>query len=110
MSNINLQINHEIRNTATLRGIYGAIEEIYEIADATLDGKITKTAITEDGKKVPVPFTHKDGLEFVLDRLSAVLSDIDDLKRQIEALAIHHEAKAERDYLTLPVVDLGDAQ
>ena len=45
-----------------------------------------------------------------MDRLSAVLSDIDDLKRQIEVLAIHYEAKAERDYLTLPVVDLGDAQ
>jgi len=38
------------------------------------------------------------------------LMDIDDLKRQIEALAIHHEAKAERDYLTLPVVDLGGVQ
>lgn len=36
-----------------------------------------------------------------------MLSDIDDLKRQIEVLT---NPKAERDYLTLPVVDLGGAQ
>ncbi|KOE63230.1 hypothetical protein [Aggregatibacter actinomycetemcomitans] len=107
MSNTNLQINEENRNTATLWSIYSAIEEIYEIADATLDGKITKTATTGDGEKVQIPFTHKDGLEFVLDRLSVVLSDIDDLKRQIEVLT---NPKAERDYLTLPVVKLGGAQ
>ncbi|MBN6063239.1 hypothetical protein [Aggregatibacter actinomycetemcomitans] len=107
MSNTNLQINEENRNTATLWSIYSAIEEIYEIADATLDGKITKTATTGDGEKVQIPFTHKDGLEFVLDRLSVVLSDIDDLKRQIEVLT---NPKAERDYLTLPVVNLGGAQ
>ncbi|EDJ92690.1 hypothetical protein CGSHi3655_03456 [Haemophilus influenzae 3655] len=37
-----------------------------------------------------------------------MLSDIDDLKRQIEVLATN--PKTERDYLTLPVVDLGGAQ
>ena len=103
MSNTNIQVNKENRNTATLWSIYGAIEEIYEIADATLDGKITKTATTEDGEKVQIPFTHKDGLEFVLDRLSVVLSDIDDLKRQIEVLAIHQEHRADANYL--PLVD-----
>ena len=103
MSNTNIQVNKENRNTATLWSIYGAIEEIYEIADATLDGKITKTATTEDGEKVQIPFTHKDGLEFVLDRLSVVLSDIDDLKRQIEVLAIHQEHKDDVNYL--PLVD-----
>lgn len=108
MSNINTPTQPEICNTATLWGIYSTIEEIYEIADATLDGKITKTATTEDGEKVQISFTHKDGLEFILDRLSVVLSDIDDLKRQIEVLATN--PKAERDYLTLPVVDLGGAQ
>lgn len=103
MSNTNIQVNKENRNTATLWSIYGAIEETYEIADATLDGKITKTATTEDGEKVQIPFTHKDGLEFILDRLSVVLSDIDDLKRQIEVLAIHQEHKADANYL--PLVD-----
>ena len=103
MSNTNIQVNKENRNTATLWSIYGAIEEAYEIADATLDGKITKTATTEDGEKVQIPFTHKDGLEFVLDRLSVVLSDIDDLKRQIEVLAIHQEHRADANYL--PLVD-----
>lgn len=103
MSNTNIQVNKENRNTATLWSIYGAVEETYEIADATLDGKITKTATTEDGEKVQIPFTHKDGLEFVLDRLSVVLSDIEDLKRQIEVLAIHQEHKADVNYL--PLVD-----
>ena len=79
MTNTNQQTHTEKREYATLWSIYRAIEETYEIADATLDGKITKTATTEDGEKVQIPFTHKDGLEFVLDRLSVVLSDIDGL-------------------------------
>ena len=99
MTNTNQQTNTEKREYATLWSICRAIEETYEIADATLDGKITKTATTEDGEKVQIPFTHKDGLEFVLDRLSVVLSDIDDLKRQIEVLAIHQEHKADANYL-----------
>lgn len=103
MTNTNQQTNTQKCKHATLWSIYRAIEEIYEIADATLDGKITKTATTEDGEKVQIPFTHKDGLEFVLDRLSAVLSDIDDLKLQIEVLAIHQEHKADANYL--PLVD-----
>ena len=103
MTNTNQQTNAEKREYATLWSIYRAIEETYEIADATLDGKITKTATTEDGEKVQIPFTHKDGLEFVLDRLSVVLSDIDDLKRQIEVLAIHQEHRADANYL--PRVD-----
>ena len=54
--------------------------------------------------------SKEEVLDLILDRVTLALMDIDDLKRQIEALAIHHEAKAERDYLTLPVVDLGGAQ
>ena len=103
MNNTNLLPCTKKCNKATLWSIYRAIEETYEIADATLDGKITKTATTEDGEKVQIPFTHKDGLEFVLDRLSVALSDIDDLKRQIEVLAIHQEHKADANYL--PMVD-----
>ena len=103
MTNTHQQTHTEKREYATLWSIYRAIEETYEIADATLDGKITKTATTEDGEKVQIPFTHKDGLEFVLDRLSVVLSDIDDLKRQIEVLAIHQEHKDDVNYL--PLVD-----
>jgi hypothetical protein len=96
MNNTNLLPCTKKCNTVTLWSIYRAIEEAYEIAEATLDGKITKTATTEDGEKVQIPFTHKDGLEFVLDRLSVVLSDIDDLKLQIEVLAIHQEHRAEK--------------
>ena len=103
MNNTNLLPCTKKCNTVTLWSIYRAIEEAYEIAEATLDGKITKTATTEDGEKVQIPFTHKDGLEFVLDRLSVVLSDIEDLKRQIEVLAIHQEHKADVNYL--PLVD-----
>lgn len=51
MSNTNTPTQPEIRNTATLWSIYSAIEEIYEIADATLDGKITKTTSTQAGEK-----------------------------------------------------------
>lgn len=96
MNNTNLLPCTKKCNTVTLWSIYRAIEEAYEIVDATLDGKITKTATTEDGEKVQIPFTHKDGLEFVLDRLSVVLSDIDDLKLQIEVLAIHQEHRAKK--------------
>lgn len=96
MNNTNLLPCTKKCNTVTLWSIYRAIEESYEIADAKLDGKITKTATTEDGEKVQIPFTHKDGLEFVLDRLSVVLSDIDDLKLQIEVLDIHQEHRAEK--------------
>ena len=103
MNNTNLLPCTKKCNTVTLWSICRAIEEAYEIAEATLDGKITKTATTEDGEKVQIPFTHKDGLEFVLDRLSVVLSDIDDLKRQIEVLAIHQEHRADTNYL--PLVD-----
>ena len=103
MNNIKPLPHPQKCNTVTLWSIYRAIEEAYEIAEATLDGKITKTATTEDGEKVQIPFTHKDGLEFVLDRLSVVLSDIDDLKLQIEVLAIHQEHRADANYL--PLVD-----
>lgn len=96
MNNTNLLPCTKKCNTVTLWSIYRAIEEDYEIVDATLDGKITKTATTEDGEKVQIPFTHKDGLEFVLDRLSVVLSDIDDLKLQIEVPAIHQEHRAKK--------------
>lgn len=106
MSNAIHQTNTEKHSTATLGSIYAIIEEIYEIADGTLDGKVTKATYTEDGDKVQVPFTHKEALEFVAERASLALMEVDDLKRQIEVLAIHHETKAERDYLTLPVVDL----
>ena len=64
--------------------------------------------MNEHGERISK--SKEEVLDLILDRVTLALMDIDDLKRQIEALAIHHEAKAERDYLTLPVVDLGGAK
>lgn len=71
-----------------------------------MNGAIYK--VNEHGEKISK--SKEEVLDLILDRVTLALMDIDDLKRQIEALAIHHEAKAERDYLTLPVVDLRGAQ
>ena len=51
MTNTNQQTNTEKREYATLWSIYRAIEETYEIADATLDGKITKQPPPKTGRK-----------------------------------------------------------
>ena len=64
--------------------------------------------MNEHGERISK--SKEEVLDLILDRVTLALIDIADLKRQIEALVIHHEAKAERDYLTLPVVDLGGAQ
>lgn len=88
----------EKRNTATLWGIYSDVEAVYELIKTTLDGKLTKTVTLDNGIDVQIPFTYKEGLEFALDRLSLVLFDIDDLKRQIEVLTIHHETRDDSIY------------
>ncbi|WP_448757041.1 hypothetical protein [Aggregatibacter sp.] len=92
--------------TATLWSIESIITEIQEIADAGLNGAIYR--VNEHGERIAI--SKEDILDLILDQTTLALMDIEDLKHQIEALAIHHEAKTERDYLTLPVVDLGGAQ
>ena len=88
--------------TATLWSIESIITEIQEIADAGLNGAIYRA--NEHGERIAI---SKDE---ILDQATLALMDVEDLKHQIEALAIHHKAKTEKDYLTLPVVDLGGAQ
>jgi hypothetical protein len=95
-------------NTVTLWSIYAIIERMYEIADLSLDGKITQTRIDETGQKVQIPFTHKDALEFICDQATYALMEIDLLKGQLEMLINKQEDKAES--ISLPVVDLGGAQ
>ena len=106
MNSTNTPTQPQKHGTATLWSIEAQISEIYEIADAGLNGAIYQ--VNEHGEKISK--SKEEVLDLILDRVTLALMDIDDLKRQIEALAIHHEAKAERDYLTLPVVDLGGAQ
>ncbi len=106
MNSTNTPTQPQKHGTATLWSIEAQITEIYEIADAGLNGAIYQ--VNEQGERISK--SKEEMLDLILDRATLALIDIDDLKRQIEALAIHHEAKAERDYLTLPVVDLGGAQ
>ena len=60
MTNTNQQTHTEKREYATLWSIYRAIEETYEIADATLDGKITKTATTDLKQQIEVLIIHQE--------------------------------------------------
>ena len=108
MNNANASTQPEKCNTVTLWSIYAIIERMYEIADLSLDGKITQTRIDETGQKVQIPFTHKDALEFICDQATYALMEIDLLKGQLEMLINKQEDNAES--ISLPVVDLGGAQ
>lgn len=92
--------------TATLWSIESIITEIQEIADTGLNGAIYRA--NEHGERIAI--SKDEILDLILDQATLALMDVEDLKHQIEALAIHHKAKTEKDYLTLPVVDLGGAQ
>lgn len=108
MSNANLLPCTKKCNTVTLWSIYAIIERMYEIADLSLDGKITQTQIDETGQKVQIPLTHKDALEFICDQATYALMEIDILKGRLEMLINKQEDNAES--VSLPVVDLGGAQ
>ena len=108
MNNINSLIQSQKCNTVTLWSICAIIERMYEIADLSLDGKITQIQIDETGQKVQIPFTHKDALEFICDQATYALMEIDLLKGQLEMLISNQEDKSES--VDLPVVDLGGAQ
>lgn len=95
-------------NTVTLWSICAIIEHMYEMADLSLDEKITQTRIDETGQKVQIPFTHKDALKFICDQATYALMEIDLLKGQLEMLISNQEDKSES--VNLPVVDLGGAQ
>ena len=95
-------------NMVTLWSIYTIIERMYELADLSLDGKITQTRIDETGQKVQIPFTHKDALEFICDQATYALMEIDILKQQLEMLIGNQEDKSES--VDLPLVNLGGAQ
>ena len=90
-------------NTVTLWSIYAIIERMYEIADLSLDGKVSQTKTDENGQKVQIPFTHKDALEFICDQATYALMEIDLLKGQIEMLIGNQENKSESVHP--PVVD-----
>ena len=108
MNNANILTQPEKCNTVTLWSIYAIIERMYEIADLSLDGKVSQTKTDENGQKVQITFTHKDALEFICDQATYALMEIDLLKGQIEMLISNQEDKGES--VDLPVVDLGGAQ
>ena len=108
MNNINTLTQTEKCNTVTLWSIYAIIERMYEMADLSLDGKVTQTRIDENGQKVQIPFTHKDALEFVCDQATYALMELDLLKGRLEMLISNQEDKSES--VDLPVLDLGGAQ
>jgi hypothetical protein len=103
MTNTNPLPHHQKCNTVTLWSIYAIIERMYEMADLSLDGKITQTRIDETGQKVKIPFTHKDALEFICDQATYALMEIDLLKGQLEMLISNQEDKSES--VDLSVVD-----
>lgn len=103
MTNTNPLPRHQKCNTVTLWSIYAIIERMYEMADLSLDGKITQTRIDETGQKVKIPFTHKDALEFICDQATYALMEIDLLKGQLEMLISNQEDKSES--VDLSVVD-----
>lgn len=73
MSNINIQMNTENRNTITLGGILTMIESIYQIADEILDKQATHYQLEEV-------------LEIISERATLALMDIEELKQQIIGL------------------------
>lgn len=103
MTNTNPLPHHQKCNTVTLWSICAIIERMYEMADLSLDGKITQTRIDETGQKVQIPFTHKDALEFICDQATYALMEIDLLKGQLEMLISNQEDKSES--VDLSVVD-----
>lgn len=103
MNNINPLPHPQKCNTVTLWSICAIIERMYEIADLSLDGKVTQTRIDEIGQKVQIPFTHKDALEFICDQATYALMEIDLLKGQLEMLISNQEDKGES--VDLSVVD-----
>ena len=73
MSNINVQVDTENRNTATLGGILTMIEDIHQIADEILDKQATHYQLEE-------------ALGFICERATLALMDIEELKQQIIGL------------------------
>lgn len=73
MSNMNIQVNTENRNTATLGGILTIIESIYQIADEILDKQATDYQLEE-------------ALGFISEKATLALMDIEELKQQIIGL------------------------
>ena len=101
MTDTNLQINTEKHEHATLWTVASAVKKICEITTERLNGNAYHD---EQGYLI----NDEQLLDVVNELAFNALAEIDDLKRQIEVLAIHHEHKADIHYL--PVVDLGSAR
>lgn len=58
------------------------LEQLYDFADGVLDGKITHRKNNGEYQL----FTHKEGLEFITDRLTYLGVDISELSSQVAKL------------------------
>lgn len=58
------------------------LEQLYDLADGVLDGKVTHRKNGGESR----PFTHKEGLEFVIEQITALAVDVGELSQQVAKL------------------------
>ena len=84
MNQTNTPIKPNIHGTATLHTIFKDVELIRKLADTAMNG----TVLDKDENGQEVPASPQTIYELILEFADSALADIDDLKRQIEVLAI----------------------
>ena len=100
MTNTNQQTNTEKREYATLWTISGALDRLRYLTDTAINGTILDYP-DKDGNRPPA--TPKQIYTLILEEVDCAIEQVNDLKRQIEVLAIHQEHRADANYL--PLVD-----
>ncbi len=100
MTNTNQQTNTEKREYATLWTISGTLDRLRYLTDTAINGTILDYP-DKDGNRPPA--TPKQIYTLILEEVDCAIDQVNDLKRQIEVLAIHQEHKADANYL--PRVD-----
>lgn len=100
MTNTNQQTNTEKRKHATLWTISGTLDRLRYLTDTAINGTILDYP-DKDGNEPPA--TPKQIYELILEEVDCAIEQVNDLKRQIEVLAIHQEHRADANYL--PLVD-----
>lgn len=100
MTNTNQQTNTEKCKHATLWTISGTLESLRYLTYTAITGTILDYP-DKDGNRPPA--TPKQIYELILEEVDFAIEQVNDLKRQIEVLAIHQEHRADANYL--PLVD-----
>ena len=76
------------------------MDDFGHLADTAINGTILDYP-DKDGNEPPA--TPKQIYELILEEVDCAIEQVNDLKRQIEVLAIHQEHRADTNYL--PLVD-----